>query len=441
MINELTDFIDSNHLFIQSDKILVGVSGGVDSVVLLDLLKRLNCSLGIAHCNFQLRGEEANEDESFVKELAESFDIPFYVRRFETKEFASEHKISIQMAARKLRYNWFEEIRKEEGYDLIALGHNKNDAVETFLINLTRGTGIKGLMGIQPKMNCLIRPLLFADRNRIISYSAERGLKFREDSSNKTVKYSRNKIRHHIIPDFQEINPRFLTTMTENMSRLKEVYKLYKKSVEVAKDKLVREAGGDFYILKEGLRNSESKGALLFEILDPFNFNREHFLEIENHLSGKSGKVFYSPTHKLIVDREYLIVTSINHEEEKKYYLDEQVSSIRIPVSLEIRKIEDVDQYSIPVAPDKAAIDYDKLDFPLILRKWQHGDYFKPFGFEHFKKLSDYFTDRKYSLLDKERCWIVASGEQIVWIVNDRLDDRFKVDNNTRTIIELNYSE
>ncbi len=376
-----------------------------------------------------------------MKELAESLDVPFHVRHFKTKEFASEYRISIQMAARKLRYNWFEEVRKEEGYDLIALGHNKNDVVETFLINLTRGTGIKGLMGIQAKMNYLIRPLLFADRKRILSYSAERGLRFREDSSNKTVKYSRNKIRHHIIPDFQEINPRFLATMTENMSRIKEVYRLYKKSVDGEKNRLVRESGGDFYILKEGLRNSDCRGTLLFEILDPFNFNRENLLEIEKHLSGKSGKVFYSHTHKLIVDRKYLIVTSINHEEEKKYYLDKQVSSIQFPISLEIRKIDDIDQYNIPVVPNKAAIDYDKLDFPLILRKWQHGDYFKPFGFEHFKKLSDYFTDRKYSLLDKERCWIVASGEKIVWIVNDRLDDRFKVDKNTRIVIELTYSE
>lgn len=441
MLTEFKKFVEENNLFDESDRILVGVSGGVDSMVLLDLLYRIHPNIGIAHCNFQLRGKEADDDEYFVQQKSKQLNIPFYVKRFNTESVAEQLKISIQMAARKLRYNWFEEIRQKEGYDWIALGHNKNDIAETFLINLARGTGIRGLTGIRPKMKLLIRPLLFAERDHILSYMSEREIDYREDSSNKTVKYSRNKIRHNIIPHFQEINPRFLDTMTENIERMQEAYAIYKDSVGKIKKELVQESDGDFYILKSGLEKSEFRESLLFEILKSFRFNREVLFDINEQISGEPGKVFYSPTHKLVLDRKYLIVTPLVEEKERKYYIDKQQSSVNYPVSLKVRKIENIESYHIPVDSNKAAIDYDKLDFPLIIRKWQHGDYFKPFGFGHFKKLSDYFTDRKYSILDKERCWILASGEKIVWLINDRIDDRFKIDEDTRTILELTYSE
>ena len=438
MVQRFLAFVQEHALFDASGKILLGVSGGIDSMVMMHLFMQAGYRIGIAHCNYRLRGEESDQDQAFVRSFAEKHDLPFYTRAFDTDTYARDHKLSVQMAARRLRYQWFENLCSEHGYDAVAIGHNKDDLAETFLINLSRGTGLKGLTGIKVKKGMFVRPLLFASREEIDHYSRENDIGYREDSSNRTTKYSRNKIRHQIIPVFREMNPRFLDTMIENIDRLKDVYELYKDAVGERKARLVEEKGPDRYIRKD-VGNLKGYRTLLFEILRDYHFSRETVQMIADTLDGPPGKEFYSPTHKLIRDREWLIITPRHSEEQEKHYIEEDQEYVDYPVGLRLRSVDHPGEYDIPDHPDIASVDYDKLSFPLILRRWHAGDYFKPLGLDHFKKLSDFFVDRKYSVLDKERTWILSSGEKIVWILGDRLDERFKVNARTRKILEISY--
>ena len=437
MYQRFVDFIKTNQLFSRHDRILVAVSGGVDSVVMMHLLLKAGYQTGIAHCNFQLRGEESDEEQQFVGELAAYHKLPFYTRKFDTQDFASENKLSIQVAARKIRYGWLNELREQYHYDIIALGHNKDDLAETFFINISRGTGLKGITGIKARNNRIVRPLLFADRREIDQFSRECDLDFREDSSNHTDKYLRNRIRHHILPEFQRNNPRFLDTLWENTERFREAYTIYEKAIKQKKSELFFTRGCDQYIDIDKLSRMDEKRTILFEILRHYNFSRETIREIVDNLDAEPGKIYYTSSHRLIKDRKYLIVTGKQRGDSRRYYIDESTRRIDEPLSLELKFIESASNYRISKDQAVAAIDCGKVKFPLILRKWQDGDFFKPFGFDHHKKLSDYFTDRKYSLLDKERTWVLASAEQIVWIVGDRPDDRFKIDQNTSCILEI----
>ena len=439
MYQQFLDNIETNQLFSTDDRILVGVSGGVDSMVMAHLFLKAGFTFAIAHCNFGLRDEESEYDQEFVQSFASENNLAFHTKKFDTEKFASENKLSVQMAARRLRYRWFDQLKKRYNYDVIAMGHNKDDLVETFFINIARGTGLKGITGIKPRNRDIVRPLLFATREEILKYSAENDIAYREDSSNRTVKYSRNKIRHHIIPEFQRLNPRFLETVRENTERFQDAYTIYLKAVEEKKAELTFEEGSELYIDIYKLNELQEKNTYLFEILKPFAFTKEVIHEIVDHLEAEPGKEFFSATHKLVKDRDYLIVAPLEEETTSRFYIDEWIHRIDKPISLEFDLIEDNQDYRIPRDSNKAAIDYDKIQFPLMLRKWQQGDYFKPFGFAHYKKLKDFFVDRKYSILDKERTWILASGEKIIWIVGDRLDDRFRVDNHTRRILEITY--
>lgn len=439
MYQQFLDYIETNQLFSHNDRILLGVSGGVDSMVMAHLFLKAGFTFAIAHCNFGLRDEESENDQEFVQSFASENNLAFHTKKFDTEKFASENKLSVQMAARRLRYRWFDQLKKRYNYDVIAMGHNKDDLVETFFINIARGTGLKGITGIKPRNRDIVRPLLFATREEILKYSAENDIAYREDSSNRTVKYSRNKIRHHIIPEFQRLNPRFLETVRENTERFQDAYTIYLKAVEEKKAELTFEEGSELYIDIYKLNELQEKNTYLFEILKPFGFTKEVIHEIVDHLEAEPGKEFFSATHKLVKDRDYLIVAPVEEETTSRFYIDEWIHRIDKPISLEFDLIEDNQDYRIPRDPNKAAIDYDKIQFPLMLRKWQQGDYFKPFGFAHYKKLKDFFVDRKYSILDKERTWILASGEKIIWIVGDRLDDRFRVDNHTRRILEITY--
>jgi tRNA(Ile)-lysidine synthase len=433
------DFIEENGLFSKDDRILLGVSGGVDSVVMLHLFLKAGYSIGIAHCNFQLRGEEADNEQQFVRSLADQNGIVFHTKNFDTNDFAAENRISVQMAARKLRYQWFEELREEHHYDVVAMGHNKNDLVETFFINLLRGTGIKGITGIKSRQNHVVRPLLFASREEIMTFSKEFDIDYMEDSSNLTVKYSRNKIRHQIIPEFEKINPNILETIQENVERFQDAYTIYKRAVEGKKNELTHREGSDLYINIDKLKVLEESKTFLFEILKSYHFTKDIVKEINENLDKSPGKEFFSSTHKLIRDRDYLIVANKDLSDQRRYYIDKLVDALHVPIRLDFKMVDNVSEYRIPRNPFIACIDYDKIEFPLILRKWHYGDYFRPFGFDHYKKLSDFFVDRKYSILDKERVWILATGETIIWIVGERLDDRFRVDKKTSRILEITY--
>jgi tRNA(Ile)-lysidine synthase len=440
MLLSILNYIDEHSLFSREDKILVGVSGGIDSVVLFDLLVRAGYEVAIAHCNFQLRGEESDQDQRFVNWLAEQHDVPFFVKKFDTLQYASEYGISIQMAARKLRFDWFEKLIQGENYDCIAIGHNKNDSVETALINLARGTGLKGITGIKPGDNKIVRPLLFAKRSEIIRYCAEYGLNYREDSSNQTTKYSRNRIRHKIIPEFEKINPQFLDTMNDNINHFSSAYRLFESFISEIKTKVLKQEGERWELSINSLDEYPEKHTLLFELLRPFRFTAEVVSDIFFSLDSESGKIFYSDEYKAVKDRNKLIITAFQDSRPNRFYIEKDVEQVVEPLNL-IMQVQDIDSsFHIPAKPNVACIDYDQIDFPLILRKWQSGDYFKPLGFGHYKKLSDFFIDNKYSLVDKENTWILTTGEQIVWIVGARLDDRFKITKHTERILRIDYT-
>lgn len=435
MLEKLKIFTNKHSLFTSSDTILLTISGGIDSVVMLDLFSKTEVRIAIAHCNFTLRGKESDEDEKLVRQLAAKYKIPFYLKKFATEEYAHRHKISIQMAARELRYNWFEEIRRENGFSSIATAHNKNDIIETFFVNLSRGTGIKGLTGIKPKTAHIIRPLLFASREDIDHYCQQNGLRYREDSSNQMVKYKRNKIRHQVIPSLQELNPNFIDTMVANIERLEDVEKIYNTTILKWKQEIVISKEENQLIDITRLKKLDQPLAFLFEILLPFDFSNEIVPSVFESLYSQPGKTFYSNTHRLIRDRKYLIITPLIDKQAHSFQIAIDDEVIIYPVKLRIEKAIYTDSFKIPDSNTIACIDLEKLSFPLLLRKWQSGDYFYPLGMNHKKKLSDFFIDQKIPLHEKENIWILESNNDIVWIIGQRLDNRFKIYSNTKKVL------
>lgn len=437
MLSNFQIFIDSNNLCKKTERILLGISGGTDSVCMFHLFRQLEYPIGVAHCNFQLRGEESDQDEVFVRNLAEEYDIPFFTTRFNTKEVAESEGISIQMAARDLRYEWFEEIRNKYSYDYISIAHNRDDVIETFLINLTRGSGIKGFTGIKPKSQYIIRPVLFASRKEISGYLSENNYDYREDSSNSSVKYSRNLIRHEIIPLFEKINPRFRETIIENISRLKDAETIYLNNIDKTTESIIYEKDQKLLIKLDKLQNLNPLSIFLYEILHPFGFSNSQVLDIIESLDKISGKQFFSLTHRLIKDRTDLIIEEISSISDKSYYIDFNTESINIPLSLNISKIEIGKDFEMIKSKNIGLFDLGKIEFPLILRKWQKGDYFMPLGMKNLKKLSDFFIDCKFSLSDKENTWILESNNKIVWVVGHRIDERFKISDSTKNLLKL----
>ena len=437
MQSDFQIFIDSNKLCNNTDRILLGISGGIDSICMFHLFKQLEFPIGIAHCNFQLRGDESEQDEIFVRNLANEYDIPFFSKRFETKEIAEDEGISIQMAARDLRYDWFEEVRNKYDYNYIAIAHNKDDVIETFLINLTRGSGIKGFTGIKSKSEKIIRPLLFASRNEIVKYLNKNNLEYREDSSNSTVKYSRNLIRHEIIPLFEKINPSFRETIIENISRLKDAETIYIDNIQKTRESVVREENQRILLNLEKLKQLYPLSNFLYEILKPFGFSSSQVTDIIESLNGISGKQFFSSTYRLIKDRTDLIIEEISSINEKHYYIDVDTERFESPVKLYFSKFELNKDFEIIKDSQIGLFDLDIIEFPIILRKWKKGDYFMPLGMQNLKKVSDFFIDNKLSILEKENTWILESGNKIIWIIGYRIDERFKVTDITKNILKI----
>jgi tRNA(Ile)-lysidine synthase len=437
MKERFLEYISREKLCESNDPLLVAVSGGLDSVVLLDLLVKCRFEVGVAHCNFMLRDAESDDDENFVRNLAIKYSLPFYSIQFNTENYAEKRGISIQMAARELRYEWFEQVRGEKKYRFIATGHNRNDQVETFFINLTRGTGIRGLSGIDPSNGNLIRPLLFATRDSIEEYALKCKLQHREDSTNKEVKYSRNQIRHLILPELKKLNPRFEETMLENIEKLRDVESVYLHALSRIGKKLLKEMGNYKTISISDLKKLVPLKPYLWEILREFNFSGQQLNDIIGTLDGIPGKVFLSKSHRLIRDRDELIITKLTEKVTDLFYIENENEPLLEPLRLRFnRKIRD-SGFSIPRDNDLACLDADKVSFPLILRRWRKGDYFHPLGMDHLKKLSDFFIDNKMSLVEKENCWILAMGRSIVWVVGRRIDHRYRVTEKTTEVIEI----
>ena len=439
---EFKAFVDEQRLFSKDDRILLALSGGVDSVVLAELLLELGYTFSAAHCNFHLRGEESNRDAKFVIKWAERKKVKLFVQDFDTYAYMQEKGISLEMAARELRYSWFENLMQENQIDYLLTAHHADDSAETFFINLLRGTGIAGLHGILPKNGNIIRPLLFATRKSILDYAELKNIQFVEDSTNSETKFLRNKIRHRLIPMLKEISPDFDSIIRKNIERLRDTETVFRNTVENVKDEIIIRENENIKISIAELQSLNPMGIYLYEILSDYGFNESVVNNVSMVLDAESGKRFYSKTHCLLKDREYLLIYPIEKEEtETEYSIDAEITSIIEPFKAKIEVLKDLNFISVPKKANVAMLDMDLLNFPLELRHWKQGDSFVPFGMRKKKKLSDFFTSNKYSLLDKERQWLLCSGDEIVWVVGKRIDDRFKISNSTKSVLKIEINE
>jgi len=431
MLQQFHDFIEKQALCSPAGNILLAVSGGVDSVALVELFSKADYPFAIAHCNFQLRGKESDEDEKFVQELADKLGVVFFSTKFETEKFARKKGISIQMAARELRYSWFEEIRKENGFDCIAVATHRNDEIETVLLNLTRGTGIAGLHGIFPKQGKIIRPLLFATRKEIEDFAKAENTQWREDSSNTDDKYLRNKIRNQVIPVLKEINPNLEDTFSENIRHIRDVEEIFRAAIEQKRKEIVTQNENEWKIPIEKLKELKPLKTWLYELLAPFGFNESTVSGIISALDEQSGKRFFSSTHCLLKDRTKLIIFTIENQIlGGEIEIEKKLSEINDPVHLKFNIVEKSD-FEMIKDKNVACLDYDKLQFPLKLRRWQNGDTFIPLGMEGKKKLSDFLIDEKISVNEKETIFVLVSGNEIAWVIDFRVSETFKVGNDT----------
>ncbi len=441
MVEEFKSYIHKEKLFLPEDHVLLAVSGGMDSCVMAELFRRSGYSFAIAHCNFQLRGEESEQDEAFVREIAENCRVPFFFKRFQTKSFARENRISLQMAARQLRYEWFDSLLTEEGFDYLATAHHQDDQVETFLINLARGTGIAGLHGILPKQGEIIRPMLFTDRKQISLFVEKEKISFREDSSNRSLKYTRNRIRHKIIPQFEKINPSFKNEMEQTIMNIRDAETIFRSVVDAEKKRLLIPDGNGFRLPVIELKKLKPGYTWLFELISGFGFSSSVTADIYAALDEIPGKEFFSPTHRIVKDREFLLIRPLSEkkefqEKDSVFYISSYDQVIDKPIRLKMNII-DHESFKIPRSENVACLDLDKLSLPLLIRRWKKGDYFYPFGMKNRKKLSDFFIDQKFSLPDKESAWLLCCGKDIAWIIGHRIDDRFKVTDKTKKILQL----
>jgi len=428
MKNKVQHFITEKSLFKRDDKLILGISGGADSVCLMHILLALGCSFELAHCNFNLRGEESDADEDFVKELAKKYQLKIHVKQFDTLAYADENKISTQMAARDLRYAWFDKLLIKSSAKYLAIAHHANDDVETFFINLVRGSGLKGFLGIKEKNNAIVRPLLEVSRLEIKHFLQVRGLFFRDDSSNISVKYLRNKIRHELMPLLAEMNPSIQQTVKDEMRILEGVAQIYAAKVEEVRKDLFQEKNGIVQFETAALLALNPLYNYLYELLVPYGFYSVE--AISKALDGQSGKQFFSATHQLVVDRENIFISTLNKENEV-FEITEKTKILVYPLDLKFRLTEDK---TIIYDNDIAQLDVEKLKFPLTLRKWKQGDKFMPLGMKKFKKLSDFFIDNKFSIIDKQEQWLLCSDIDIVWLVGCRIDERYKLETNTKKV-------
>lgn len=434
MFTEFQNQLSKKYNLLQSKNLLLAVSGGIDSMVLLDLMRRLEFNLTVAHCNFSLRASESDLDENFVVNYCKQNNIPVYIKRFDTKKYAFENKQSIQVSARELRYQWFLELKEKHRYDYIITAHHLDDSLETFFINLSRGTGIEGLTGIRESEN-IIRPLLGFSRVEIEEYAAENHIEWREDASNQSDKYLRNKIRHQIVPFFKELNPDFLNSFSKTISYLQEVQSFSDEVSEEILYKLLVEENNRNYLKINELLKYKSYKYILYRWLSQYGFTAWN--DIYNLVESQSGKFVETEDFKLLKNRNELILSKKNKGFYDEEFLISGEETITYPIHL---KISEVSQVSEMNNPNEIYVDKNLLNFPILLGKWKEGEYFYPFGMQgKKKKISKFFKDEKLSVLDKENTWILYSDNQVVWIVGKRLDERFKVTSNTTSILKIEY--
>ncbi|WP_026450139.1 tRNA lysidine(34) synthetase TilS [Aequorivita capsosiphonis] len=433
MIANFKEHITSNFQYLLEKKLLIACSGGLDSVVLTHLMKEAGFDIALAHCNFSLRGKESDGDEMFVIGLAKQLDISVFAETFDTHKFAEEHKVSTQMAARTLRYNWFDELLRDFKFDYLLTAHHLDDDLETFFINLSRGTGLNGLLGIPKKNNKIIRPILDFSREEILKYAKKNKLQWREDSTNQKTDYLRNKLRLEVLPQFKETNETLLKNFQKTQKNLQASQTLVEDYMALIYNLVVSQEGDSYKINIQKLKELPHTDQLLYELLNGFGFTE--WRDISHLLHAQTGKQIFSKTHQLLKNREELILSEIDLEEINETFLvsDEGIIS---PINLKI----EVSEYIGETEKNLIYVSAETLQFPLKLRKWKSGDIFQPFGMNGKKKLSKFFKDEKIPLTEKDKTWLLLSDEKIVWVVGYRMDNRFRVTETTKKILQISFN-
>ncbi|MBE5032759.1 tRNA lysidine(34) synthetase TilS [Gallalistipes aquisgranensis] len=443
LLDKFQDYIRENELVKPSERVLLTVSGGVDSMVMLSLFARSGYAIGVAHCNFQLRGAESEEDEVLVQQEAARYGVPFYNMRFDTKGEMERTGESVQMAARRLRYDWFNALCAEYGYDAIAIAHHADDSIETFFINLLRGTGLRGLTGIHAVNGRIVRPLLFASRRDILDYAHAERIPFREDSSNRSTKYLRNKVRLGLIPRIREINPKFTEQMCANIERLTDAQLFISRGMERIRAEVVEQRDGLSVIDPARIDPAFPVDFVIYELLSAYGFKGDVIDSLCRSMRHDStGKRFYSKENVAYIDRGKILVAPIAEEDACAVELGEEMSKLYCGNSVLYLEKLDIDDIDTPAQPENVALlDRDRLHFPLVVRRWNEGDSFVPFGMTGRKKVSDFLIDAKVPLAEKRRQFVVVDGGEgageIVWLVGRRIDDRFRLGSGTENVLKI----
>lgn len=436
MKEDFKNHVKTHFPFLYGKPVLIAVSGGLDSVV-LSYLSRFCCEfeIGLAHCNFQLRGEESDRDEEFVRQLGGQWGVPVFVKTFDTLKYAQEQSLSTQMAARELRYQWFYQVMEEQGYRYLLTGHHADDNLETFIINLSRGTGLEGLTGIPAVNGNVVRPLLPFSREEIEEFAGENDLEWIEDSSNEETKYLRNKIRHEVIPGLKDLNPTLINNFNKTVEYLRGSSSMLEDHINAIRSAIFVKEDGLMKVPVASLKNLRPVNAYLYAFFNKYGFTEWN--DVEHLLNSQTGKFVVSPTHRLFRDRDYLVLQALNDidkEEATTYVIREKNTRFTGPVTLSFESVEAITHTSKNVI----YIDEGKLSYPLKIRKWEEGDWFEPFGLKGTKKISKYFKDEKYSLAEKEKQWLLCDAQdRIVWVIGRRADNRFRVDEYTEDILRI----
>lgn len=445
MIENIRKYIEKHQLLNPEGKIILGYSGGADSVALLHILVKMDYSCLAAHCNFHLRGEESDRDQAFAADMAQRLGVDFYSTDFQTTKYAQDKGISIEMAARDLRYEWFEKLRVTHQAQAIAVAHHRDDNAETILLNLLRGSGIRGLCGIRPRNGYVVRPLLQTGKEQILAYLKEENLSFVTDSTNMSDEYTRNFLRLRMIPLLEQVNPSFKKTITHTASILSGTEEIYQYAI---KQMITEVTDTEGRLFLDKLTTFPSPQTIIYEWLTPFGFTPDTIESVVEAMHAEPGKRFYSVnrSYVLLKDRNTFILsanTSTLKGEENPVFTLQPDQEIRIPITLSINKLypDKTGSFTIIKSPDYAYFDLDKLTFPLYLRRWKAGDWFIPFGMKGKKKISDYFSDRKFNLFQKQQIWLLCSGDDIIWLVGERADNRFRVSESTKTVLIAIFSE
>jgi len=453
MLDQFQAYINRCNLIAEGDRLILALSGGIDSMVLADLLLKSKVDFVVAHCNFHLRAEESDGDEKFVREYAEKRGIQCFMKHFDTEQYAAEQGVSIEMAARELRYAWFEELRQQLGYEKIAVAHHADDQAETFFINLLRGAGLRGLKGMQSKNGVIIRPMLWASREQIHQYALENQIHWREDHTNAENVYLRNKIRNQLLPVFDELHPEARQGLYKSLEHLSAENELYRELLNEKLEQIVEEQDDVFVIARrndEAIQTNKSfrvcldcfaalamtqREQLLFEWLRQYGFNTDQCHFIFEAMETGIGNKYYSPTHQLVIGRNELQLSEIKSVDNEEIQIEIGEEEIKSPIRLQFSRFEKSDDFVIDKSPNVVVLDADKIHFPLTLRHWRHGDRFHPLGMKGSKLLSDFFVDQKFTEWQKQNAWLlVSTNDEILWVVGYRIDDRFKVTASTKTI-------